>query len=153
MGADLNNMLEKIDITALPSLPHVLLKLLAICEQEDAAIGDVAVLLRHDSILSAKIIACASARASIVPARHGLLLSALQILGMEEVREIALNSALLGATVKSATDWNEIRVIWRHALLTAHIAQALAVKSAYADSEEAYLAGLLHDIEIGRAHV
>jgi len=146
MGAELNNMLEKIDITALPSLPHVLLKLLAICEQEDAAIGDVAVLLRHDSILSAKIIACASARASIVPARHGSLLSALQILGMEEVREIALNSALLGATVKSATDWNEIRGIWRHAVLTAHIAQALAVKSAYADSEEAYLAGLLHDI-------
>lgn len=140
-------MLEKIDITALPSLPHSLLKLLAVCDQEDATIGDLAVLLRQDAVLSAKVIACASVRAQgASSARQGLLLSALQTLGVEEVRAIALNSALIGTTVKSATDWYEIRQLWRHALTTAHLAQALAVKSAYADSEEAYLAGLLHDI-------
>lgn len=139
-------MLEKIDITALPSLPHLLLKLLAVCDQEDATIGDVAVLLRQDSVLSAKVIASASTRVPVASTRQGLLLSALQILGVEGVRGIALNSALIGATVKSAADWHEIRQLWRHAVITAHLAQALAVKSAYADSEEAYLAGLLHDI-------
>lgn len=139
-------MLEKIDITALPSLPHLLLKLLAVCDQEDVTIGDVAVLLRQDAVLSAKVIACANARAPVASTRQGLLLSALQTLGVEEVRGIALNSALVGATVKSAADWYEIRQLWRHAVITAHLAQALAVKSAYADSEEAYLAGLLHDI-------
>ncbi|BBP05834.1 hypothetical protein TPL01_07410 [Sulfuriferula plumbiphila] len=130
----------------LPSLPHLLLKLLAVCDQEDVTIGDVAALLRQDSVLSAKVIACASARAPVAMTRQGLLLSALQTLGVEKVRAIALNSALIGATVKSAVDWYAIRQLWRHAVITAHLAQALAVKAAYADSEEAYLAGLLHDI-------
>ncbi|WP_413437733.1 HDOD domain-containing protein [Sulfuriferula sp. GW1] len=146
MGAGLHKMLEKIDITALPSLPHLLLKLLAICDQEDVTIGDLAALLRQDAVLSAKVIASASSRISMVSTRQSLLLSALQTLGVEEVRGIALNSALISATVRSAADWYEIRQLWRHALITAQMAQALAVKTAYADSEEAYLAGLLHDI-------
>ena len=66
MGAGLHKMLEKIDITALPSLPHLLLKLLAVCDQEDVTIGDLAALLRHDAVLSAKVIDSDSSRISLV---------------------------------------------------------------------------------------
>ena len=139
-------MLERFDITALPSLPHVLLKLLTVCNQEDAAIEDVAVLVRQDYALSAKVIALASRRAPLAVGRHGLLLSALHVLGVEEIRWIALNAALTDAATKPSTGGDEIRQFWRHAVHTACLAQALSVKSAYAEREEAYLAGLLHDI-------
>lgn len=146
MGADLHKMLEKIDINALPSLPHFLLKLLIACDQEEVSIGDLAALLRQDPALSAKVIASASMRPPAGTARRGLLLSALHTLGVDEVRGIALNSALQGATLKSSADWHEVRQLWRHAVVTAQMAQALADKIAYVDTEEAYMAGLLHDI-------
>jgi putative nucleotidyltransferase with HDIG domain len=146
MGANLHKMLEKIDITALPSLPHFLLKLLIVCDQEEANIGDLAALLRQDPALSAKVIAAASLRGQVVSARRGLLLSALHTLGVDEVRGIALNSALNGVTLKSSADWHEIRQLWRHAVVTAQMAQVLAAKIDYVDTEEAYMAGLLHDI-------
>ncbi|MHB1175885.1 MAG: HDOD domain-containing protein [Sulfuriferula sp.] len=139
-------MLEKIDINALPSLPHFLLKLLIACDQEEVSIGDLAALLRQDPALSAKVIASASMRTQAGSARRGLLLSALHTLGVDEVRGIALNSALQGATLKSSADWHEMRQLWRHAVVTARMAQALADKIAYVDTEEAYMAGLLHDI-------
>ena len=139
-------MLEQIDINALPSLPHFLLKLLIDCDQEEVSIGDLAALLRQDPALSAKVIASASMRVQAGSARCGLLLSALHTLGVDEVRGIALNSALQGATLKSAADWHEVRQRWRHAVVTARMAQALADKIAYVDTEEAYMAGLLHDI-------
>lgn len=146
MGASLHKMLEKIDINALPSLPHFLLKLLIACDQEEVSIDDLAALLRQDPALSAKVIASASMRVQAGMARRSLLLSALHTLGVDEVRSIALNSALQAATLKSAADWYEIRLLWRHAVVTAQMARLLADKIAYGDTEEAYMAGLLHDI-------
>ena len=143
-------MLEKFDITSLPALPHLLLRLLVVCDQEEAQLEDMLALLRQDQALTAQVLASATAR----PAKSSVHGSALQIafatLGVEDIRELALNAALnYVAHATPGVGLNEIKQRWRHALLSAHLARALASKVAYADGDEAYLAGLLHDI--GRA--
>lgn len=138
-------MLEKFDINSLPSPPHLLLKLLATCDQEEVVIEDMAALIRQDGAITAKVLALVHTRPHVAGQRRGLLLPALQALGGEEVRTIALNAALAAATA-TPEDLPGLKRLWRHGLLNAHLAQALAAKAGYADSEEAYFAGLLHDL-------
>jgi putative nucleotidyltransferase with HDIG domain len=150
MGVVLHKMLEKFDITSLPALPHLLLRLLVVCDQEEAQLEDMLALLRQDQALTAQVLASATLR----PAKSSVHGSALQIafatLGVEDIRELALNAALnYIAHTTPGVGLNEIKQRWHHALLSAHLARALASKVAYADGDEAYLAGLLHDI--GRA--
>lgn len=139
-------MLGRFDITALPSPPYLLLKLLTVFSQEDASIEDIAQWVRLDYALSAKVIALASCRAPLTAGRQGVLLPALQSLGVEEVRWLTLNAAFSVSDMKISARDEEVRQLWRHAVHTALLAQALSVKAAYAERQEAYLAGLLHDI-------
>ena len=143
-------MLEKFDITLLPALPHVLLKLLVICDQEEAQLDDMLALLRQDQALTAQVLATANARPAETGAHGSAVQMAFATLGADDIRELVVNAALNHAAhATPGVGLNEIKQRWRHAVLSAHLARALAAKVAYADGDEAYLAGLLHDI--GRA--
>ncbi len=147
MGEVVNNMLQKFDITLLPALPHLLLKLLVICDQEEAQLDEMLALLQQDQALTAQVLASANARPIKTGAQGGALSMAFATLNVDDIRELALNAALNHAAhATPGVGLDEIKQRWRHALLSAHLARALASKAMYADGDEAYLAGLLHDI-------
>ena len=132
----------------LPSPPQTLLKLLSLCQSDDASLTDLATLIASDPALSAKVLAVAhSAAYHQADAQALTLLQATSRLGTALIKVLAISDMVAqtfnGFTHSSGLD---LRGFWKHSLRVALLAKELAVRLDYPSAEEAYLAGLLHDI-------
>jgi HD-like signal output (HDOD) protein/nitrogen-specific signal transduction histidine kinase len=147
MAKNSNKTLEKIDVTHLPSLPHVLLKLLEICNKENSTFADLAHVIGQDSALSAKIMAVASSARFGKSSKVESLVSTLMVLGMDAVKSVAISASIFHVFSQlSNPALLDLKRYWRHALMCATLAKALAKHNDYPVPEEAFLTGLLHDV-------
>ncbi|MEO8278435.1 MAG: HDOD domain-containing protein [Ideonella sp.] len=134
----------------LPALPEVLLKLLALYRRADASIDEFANLIAADPAMAGKVMAVANSaayRASshAEPVRD--LARSLQLLGTETVRTIVISQAIFQAMHSvAALRRVDLGPYWRHSLLSAALCRELARRIGGVQEDEAYLAGLLHDI-------
>jgi HD-like signal output (HDOD) protein/nitrogen-specific signal transduction histidine kinase len=131
----------------LPALPQVLLQLLELSERDDVELGRIATVVNADSGIAAKVINVANSayfnRGHSVTNIH----QCLAVLGTSQVRRIALNlsvSSLFGSFSKPSGF--DLGYYWFHVLSVALCARRLAQRIDYPFVDEAYLAGLLHDI-------
>lgn len=133
--------------TRLPALPQVLLRLLELCRDEDSGLDDIAKLVGHEPALITRLLTLATAAD-----RHGRqaprnLLQALMQLGLDAVRTAVIGDAIQ-QVFKGLAGGHDIDLgnFWRHSLGSAILAKRLAKAANYPHVEEAYLAGLLHDV-------
>ena len=107
----------------------------------------LAELLSKDAALAMKVLRVAASpvyRRGPVPAN---LEQALTAIGIDMVRTLLLTESVYQTfNGIAATRGIDLRPFWAHAIATAISARAIAAKLGYAQLEEAYLAGLLHDI-------
>ncbi|MFO7494539.1 MAG: HDOD domain-containing protein [Desulfobacterales bacterium] len=132
---------------SLPSLPQVLLKLIEVCNREETSPGELADVILKDPAISAKVMQLVnSAYIGLVNKPSGLA-QAVVYLGADTVKNIALCAAVLQVfrRVKSDLTFNLER-FWWHSLMCAATARRLARLNGAPHPEEAFLAGLLHDI-------
>ena len=131
----------------LPSLPQALLQILEMAERDDVGITEMAAVIGQDVGLAAKIISTAN---SAYYSRGRQVVSidqCLSVMGAAQVRRIALNQSvaeLFGRFQKSGAF--DLRYYWHHVLCVALVSRELSKKLDYANADEAYLAGLLHDV-------
>lgn len=131
----------------LPALPQVLLQVMQLCEAEDSGLAEIADVVRRDAAIAARILSIArSPYYNCGRALDGLS-QCLAVLGTRTVRQIALNQAVLDLFGRfQGGERSDLATFWCHALLTALLARQLAERFGYPRVEEAYLAGLLHDV-------
>lgn len=138
---------ETIAAADLPALPHVLLKLLRSFNSERANVGELSRLINLDRALRFKILALAGARGDQNPAQIIALEQSLIALGLDTVRVIIIRAAAIQVfRQQAALTPADAKRLWLHAALAAMIARMLADMTQAGRPEEAYLAGLLHDI-------
>ena len=133
----------------MPAMPQVLLRFFNAAGSDSTSTEALASLVLQDPALCARILTAANAAAFRQGAELRSIKQCLAVLGTRMVRTIA--SCLL---VQSAfqrmpgSDARELAGFWRHSLLVAELARGLAVELGSGDdeAEEAYLAGLLHDV-------
>lgn len=135
-------------VARLPSPPQTLLKLLDLCQSEEAGIHELAALIANDPALSAKVLMVAhSAAYHSADANPLTLLQACGRLGTALIKVLVISETVVqtfnGFQQTGALD---LRAFWKHSLYVALIARELAPRLNYEPAEEAYLAGLLHDI-------
>ncbi len=133
----------------LPAMPAILTTL---CEALSALpnkidVGQIARTISYDKALTAQCLRQANSalyrqRGDVATVREAVL-----ALGLWRIRDIAFSCSLpmLFANLSSAVGKE---AFWRHGLGTAVVSQNLAEKFCAANYEQAYLAGLLHDIGI-----
>ena len=147
ISARAHKLTESIRLTRLPSLPEVLLTLLDECRAQQTSVEQLAQIIKTDAALTAKTLAVASENE---PAKHAALTSlpeTLFLIGIDGVRNIANSSSVHQVFSRiSAERAGILRRFWLHSLTCATVARALAHRLSYPALEEAYLAGLLHDI-------
>lgn len=131
----------------LPSLPQVLLKLIEVCNREETTPGELAEVILKDPAISAKVMQLVNSAFIGLVNKPGSLEQAVVYLGADTVKNIALCAAVLQVfrRVKSDPSFN-LQRFWWHSLMCATIARGLARCNAAVHPEEAFLAGLLHDI-------
>ncbi len=142
-------LLQKTDVDKLPSLPHILLPLLKICHNESISYEDLADILSKDPALYIKLQSVCFRNGchinSPVPLEKPEQL--LKNLGINTLKSIATTSAVQQFFSRNNHERNEfIKQHWQHSLLCAAVAESIAEHIDYQYPEEAYTAGLLHDI-------
>jgi HD-like signal output (HDOD) protein len=138
----------------LPSLPEVALKIRRALADENVSFSEIVRLLGADPALAARILKVSN---SALFFRGGQpitsLHNAVAQLGYRMVRNVALSFAaqqvFIGYGSRELRE--HIGAVWRHSILTAALAHMLARVRSKVDADEAFLAGLLH--EVGKLYI
>ncbi len=140
-------ILNSIESLQLPPIPQILLQFLRLVEDDSTSIEDLAILVGQDPSLSARILTVANSPAVWRGVEAKNLTQCLVNLGTRLSRTLA--ACLIVQNFFSPTiDRRRYNLsgFWKHSLLLAETTRAIASGTNYADVEEAYLAGLLHDV-------
>jgi HD-like signal output (HDOD) protein/nitrogen-specific signal transduction histidine kinase len=132
----------------LPAMPQVLLQLVDHCQADEMSMAEVAELVAKDVALTAKIFDLANNSSSSHRTNQpASLQQALNALGADMVRTLLIRESI-AQVFDSPSQSNDIdlRGFWKHSLTAAVAAQMIAAKMGYPHIEEAYIAGLLHDV-------
>ena len=138
---------EKLKVNKLPALPHVLNKILEACQSDIAGMDRLANIIRHDAVLTSKIIATANSATYFQKQQVNRIDKALLLIGTELTKTIAVTAAVqqfLAAFDARQTEY--LKSFWTASLRCALLAKTLASLTHYAQPEQAYLTGLLHKI-------
>lgn len=141
-------VLNNATISALPSVPQILTKLLETLQDENSGLEQLANLIEMDVVISARVLEVANSAAyrrdrhPVLSIRTGII-----ILGWDMVKMLTLSIICQ----RMFNDYYEqsnldIEHYWYHSLRCAVIAKSLAARTGAASPDEAYVAGLLHNI-------
>lgn len=138
---------QRLKAVRLPSMSQILLKLMEMCQSEDAGISELARLVAQDPAIAAKMMAVANSSAYHRGDASHSLEQALSTLGTDMIKMIVINESVFQVFDKfSRSNGIDLNGFWLHSLFAAVKARILAIRMNYSNPEEAYLAGLLHDV-------
>ena len=131
----------------LPALPHVILKVVKMAAQPEVSAREIGQVIAKDPSFSVRLLKLANSSYYGLPQTVSTITDAVAMLGHRSVRNMALVAATQDVLYRSISGYDlEAGDLWRHSLACAYAAEMLAVHCGYPESEEAFVAGLLHDI-------
>ncbi len=133
-------------LKAIPSLPQVLSKVRRLLDDPNASLGEVAKVLSTDEGLASRVLRLVNSAYYGLPHMVATIPLATTILGVEAIRNHVVNIAYADLLSSLGQGFEEYDLLWKHALKTAAWARALAGKWGSVDCEEAFTAGLIHDV-------
>lgn len=145
-GKDANELLSRID--DLPPLPAVAARVMGMADDDRTSAMDMAQVLSTDQALTAKLIRVSNSAYYGFARRVSTVREAVVMLGFKQVRQVAVGASLINAfkTNRRANDPFDLDLFWGHSVAVAVAAEALAKKTHSAKPEDAFTAGILHDI-------
>ena len=133
--------------TDLPTPPQLLLRLMEVCGNGNAGNADLSALVKMDPALYVKVLKLAWLPRSEDSGKGLDVTEAVAVVGTGAIRNIAIRASLHGSFEKAAQKpFVDLERFWLHSLHCAILARLLASQSGYPRPEEAYTAGLLHDL-------
>jgi len=136
-------------IHEISTLPQIAMRVLEVANDSDSNAADLKAVMESDPALSARVLRCVNSSAYAVRQRITSLQQAIAYLGLKQVRNLALTASVselfrndnaIGPYRRSS--------LWRHLVAVGLGAKLIAMRMKFPDFEDAFLAGLLHDIGI-----
>ncbi len=145
MGKDANLLLDRVD--DLPPLPAVAAKVMNMAEDDRTSAMDLAQVLATDQALTAKLIRISNSAYYGFARRISTVREAVVMLGFKQVRQVSVGASMMNAFKRSGVnDGFDVDLFWGHSVGVAVASEALAKKTLGAKPEDAFTAGILHDI-------
>src|SRR5213594_3702778 len=129
----------------LPTIPAVLARVLGLVEREDSSTRDLVDLIEHDQALTGKMLRLANSAFFGQSRRVATIPRAVMLLGFSTVRNLALGVKVWDAMAHGIPP-ERLEELWMHAVMVAVASKVLAAKLPAGDPDEAFTAGLLHDV-------
>ncbi len=143
---------ENIDIKIkmlkdLPTLPTVLVECNKLLEDPNVSASQLAKVIKTDQAVSSKVLKLVNSAFYGLSGKISTISQGIVVLGFNTVRNIILSLSVLDLLPKDA-DLGEFEIsdLWKHSLGCAVISKVFAQRIGVKDPEEAFIAGLLHDI-------
>jgi len=131
----------------LPALPAAVVRVMHLTDDPKAGMADVARALASDQALAARVLKLANSAFYGSSRRISTVSEAVITLGMRTTRNLVMATSCQGMLERNVAGYAlPPGALWRHSLACASAAQALAIRARYRATEEAFVAGLLHDI-------
>lgn len=148
MSSPDNQIRSRLCAARLPVMPHILLQLIEQCQSEDTGIAELAQLVSYDPGMAARLLKVASSAAYSRNGGHAPNLErALSTIGLNMARTLLMTESIYQTFNQlSAESGASLQQFWKHSIRTAVAARLLCADLEYPEVEEAYLAGLLHDV-------
>ena len=146
MGNDARQLLERVD--DLPPLPAVAARVMAMADDANSSALDMAQVLSSDQALTAKLIRISNSAYYGFARKVSTVREAVVVLGMKQVRQVAVGASLMNSFNGRRVDDDvfDIDLFWGHSVAVAIAAETIAKKTRAARPEDAFTAGILHDI-------
>lgn len=142
---ELQNELQRIQEVS--SLPEVTARIVQVVEDPKATAHDMHEIVRTDPALAAKILKVVNSAFYGLPSQIASLDRAILMLGLSAVKNIALAASLSRLFKADAvSEQFAARDLWRHCIAVGVCARLLGQRTCWAQSDEAFVAGLVHDL-------
>lgn len=134
-------------VQALPPLPAAVTRLLELTGEAEADFQEIAQTIALDQALTAQILRIANSAFYGLNSRVRTVQQATVVLGRFTMRNLALGFSVVRLRERWERCWPLDPVaFWRHSIAVACAARKLTAEKGCADPEEAFVAGLMHDI-------
>jgi two-component system, cell cycle response regulator len=136
-----------LDSNRLPSFPQAAAKLIEASLSDTVSLKDFARIIETDPGLTVQVLRIVNSPFYGLKRKITSLSDAVVFLGMDEIRKQALGMTLFKHMVQNDRAKSfDMLLFWRHSLSVAVLGLELARAVRYSDPDEAYVAGLLHDV-------
>jgi len=134
-------------VKSIPTLPTVLTELSRRMEDPKTSSEDLAQVIQQDQAISSKVLKLVNSPFYGYSGRIHTINQGIVILGFNAVKNLVLSTSVMEA-FKSTESGENFRMdqLWVHSAAVAGVAKLLAERAGVIDPEEAFVAGLLHDI-------
>ncbi|WLT32045.1 response regulator [Geothrix sp. PMB-07] len=131
----------------IPSLPSLYSELVALLQREDAGMGEVARLIRHDLGVASQVLKLANSVHSGSNRPVSELGQAVAMLGVDSLRSLVLFRGLISGFNTPKPQGLDLEMLWLHSFHVATGVRKLAVLEGETRlADLAFSAGLLHDV-------
>jgi|GEM_PF-840765 len=146
-GSPPKSIIESMELVRLPSPPHILSKLFDVCHDPDSSTGDLADIISFDAALTSKLTMAVNKAAFAIDLPINNLEKAVTLIGHDKVKSMVITSSiqqLFAGLINSQKAF--LYNAWLDSLYCAVFARDIAIAIEYEHPQDAYLAGLLHDV-------
>ena len=136
-------------LSHIATLPEVTLGIIELVENPNSSAQDLNGLIARDPALSARVLKVVNSAFYGLPRQIGSINRAISLLGLNAVKNIAIAASLAKLFRGGALcDRFDAKELWAHSIAVATAAKLLAKEARMSCGDEAFLAGLMHDIGI-----
>jgi putative nucleotidyltransferase with HDIG domain len=129
----------------LPTIPTVVTRILRLLDAESTNGRELVDVIEHDQALTAKLLRLANSAFFGQARRVSTIPRAVVLLGFSTVRLLALGVKVFDS-LGNGVSRQRVQELWRHAVTVAVAGKMLGTHARAGDPDEAFTAGLLHDI-------
>ena len=136
-------------IDEISTLPDIAVRVMQVAQDERTGAADLKEIMENDVALSARVLRCVNSSAYAVRIKITNLQQAIAYLGLKQVRNLAMTASVSDLFRKEGQIGPYCRRgLWKHLVSVGICARLIAMRRGIRNFEDAFLAGLLHDVGI-----
>ena len=134
-------------VNDLPAMPWVVARVVSLTDDPNSSINELNEVICQDQSLTAKVLRLSNSAYYGYSRRIATIVDAIGILGFNAIRNLVLAAHTYNILKREVKGYQIAPGdIWRHSMTCAIAARAIAKRVRYPVPEQAFIAGLLHDI-------
>jgi putative nucleotidyltransferase with HDIG domain len=135
------------NIKNLPTLPTIYFKVNKLLQDKEASIENVAHVIEIDQAMSSGVLRLVNSAFYGLRSRTNSVSHAVMVMGFNAIKNAIVSVAIFDTlSIKDRYPNFNITDFWRHSVSVAVLSKQLAEKSRLVSPDDAFMAGLLHDI-------
>lgn len=134
------------EVNELAPLPAMAMRVVQLAQDDTSSISDIASVIATDQAMTSRMLRLANSVFYSPPREIATVRDAVVFLGLVEIRRLALTSSLMGRFGGAAAVAISVPAFWGHSFAVGMVAEVMARQTRLAPPEEAFTAGILHDI-------